>query len=116
MADVLVTKRTWTIQADATYILATATPDSDRPQTVIIRATSSSYDGTVTVKSRPRGLAGAWSAVAYTILSTGVLGTAAFAASSFYIKVDATGQELALDSASRTAGSLAVEVVDVVDL
>lgn len=114
-------QRTFTIDADDTYILKTGQPDGHgRRSRRTIKLTKSSYNGSITVKSRPRGSSGAFTEQPYekeylnAAAGDGSKVTTAITDNST-ITIDDSGKEIALVGAGRSAGSMAVETTTVTD-
>lgn len=114
MSTFNITKRTGSIPFGTnTYILNTAIPDSDRRVTIAIMLTRvAAFDGAITPKARPRGSSAAFATIAYTILGTGATAAAALGAADAFIRIDATGLEVALDCAGGTVGSMTYDITD----
>jgi hypothetical protein len=116
MATVVVTSRTYTLNANDDYVLRWPGQNAavGRPYTVIISLVDSADDGTYTVKARPQGdTSGTAVAIPYQSLhlnaavGTGALVSTAITATSL-IAIEADGLEIVLTRATGTTGSTAL--------
>jgi hypothetical protein len=81
-----------------------------------IRAVSSSFVGSITIKARPSGSGDAFSNVEYftAIDDAEVAAGTAIANSSFWIWVDGTAKDIDIDCTAYTSGTLDVSCIPVV--
>lgn len=113
-------QRTFTLDVDDTYILKTGQPDGSRKSRRTIKFTKTAYNGSITVKSRPRGSSGAFTDQPYekqylnAAAGDGSKVTTAITDNST-ISIDDSGLEIALVASGRSAGSMAVETTVATD-
>jgi hypothetical protein len=96
------------ITADDTYVLAAIDlPSRDGTVTLMLTA-KNGYDGTATLKARPRGSSEAYQTMSY--LTPGSSTPATTITPPMIIEIDAGAREVALVTTGRTTGQLQIDL------
>lgn len=96
-----------TLGANDTYVLAGIDPQGKWTKAVVSIKRNASYDGSITVGSRPVGSSAAFVTQSYTT-KAGAVSSAALTTGDDQIDIDATGKEIALIVTGQTQGTATV--------